>query len=77
VDNPEIGKSVEVSLNGNNNSFAELEIPALEVPAGVGTVFGIARNAIVGGDRRQGQHLRLSARSAPTASRLGRSRSTA
>lgn len=48
VDNPEIGTTVDVTLNGANNSFAELEIPALNVPAGAGNVFGIARNAIVG-----------------------------
>lgn len=48
IDNPSIGADVEVTLNGANNAFAELEIPALEVPSGVGTVYGIARNAIVG-----------------------------
>lgn len=48
VENPELGADVNVTLNGDNNEFAELEIPALNVPSGVDTVFGIARNAING-----------------------------
>lgn len=61
VDNPEIGTTVDVTLNGDNNSFAELEIPALDVPAGAGEVFGIARNAIVGGDDDKGNTSPISA----------------
>lgn len=50
VENPESGQVVDVTLNGANNDFATLEIPALDVPSGVDTVFGIARNAINGDD---------------------------
>jgi len=46
VSNPGAGQAVDVTLNGDNNSFAELTLPSLDVPAGVNTVYGIARAAL-------------------------------
>lgn len=53
VNDPAAGQTVDVTLNSANNSFAQLEIPALNVPAGVDTVFGIARDAFNGGSSKQ------------------------
>jgi len=52
IPNPELTTNVDVTLDGANNEFAELEIPALDIPAGVDSVFGIARNAINDNDSK-------------------------
>jgi hypothetical protein len=46
VTDPAGETEVDVTLGGSHTSFAEIILPALDVPEGVDRVFGIARNAL-------------------------------